>query len=139
VPHVGLIASGCDLLSQFYTNFSDCIKVLTALSVECLEMPICGMPRNAHLKRKLRTYLTDKTTRCVHYSDQWDEMFRTIQTQQQRSAGRNAHDLDLRNIRKFISYNKGARLVIRRYYAPQCNVTTPTSGPYPCTINNDLS
>jgi len=74
------------------------------------------MSRNAHLKPKLHTYLTDKTTRCVHYSDQWDEMFRAIQTQQQRSAGWNAHDLNLGNIRKFISYNKGARLVIRRYY-----------------------
>jgi len=74
------------------------------------------VPRNAHLKPKFRTYLTDKTTRCVHFSDQWDEIFRTIQTQLQRSAGRNAHGLVLGNIRKFISYNKGARLVIRRCY-----------------------
>jgi len=73
------------------------------------------MPRNAHLKPKLRTYVTDKTTRCAHYSDQWDEMFRTIQTQQQISAGRNVHELDLGNIRKFISYNKGARHIIRIY------------------------
>ena len=128
MPLVGVIASGCDLLLQFYTNFSDYNK--SSYST------VCGMPRNAHLRPKLRTYLTDRTTRCVHYSDQWDEMFRTIQTQQQRLAGRNDQDLDLGNIRKFISYNKGARLVIRRYYAPQCSVTTPTSGPYPCTIND---
>jgi hypothetical protein len=106
VPHVRVIASGCDLLLQFYTNFSDCNKNSYS--------NVSGMPRNAHLKPKLRTCLTDKTSR-VHYSDQWDEMFRTIQTQQQRSAGQNAHDLDVGNIRKFISYNKGARLVIHRY------------------------
>jgi len=106
VPHVGVIVSGSDLLLQFYTNFSDCNRSSYSTVSE--------MPRNAHLKPKLRTYLTDKTTLCVHYSGQWDEMFRTIQTQQQSSAGRNVQDLDLGNTRKFM-YNKGLRLVIRRY------------------------